>query len=94
MSRFLDMKVLQIRKIVFGFSHIPCISTVLDHLFGVRLSALEMCYVLVQLSVPSTVVVNEFDELPQDCFVVLMFVCAPLYVPFSRLHTLWHHIVP
>ena len=44
------MRVLQSREFVFGFSlsFIPGVCTVLDHLFGVRLGALEMCYVLVR----------------------------------------------
>ena len=40
------LKVLQLREF-FGFSHIPRVCTVLDHSFGVRLGALDMCHALV-----------------------------------------------
>ena len=46
-KRCLVLKVLQLRKVVIGFSHIPSVCTVLDRFFGVRLSALEIGYVLV-----------------------------------------------
>ena len=44
------MKALQLREFVFGFSLslIPGVCTVLDHFFGVRLGALEMCCVLMR----------------------------------------------
>ena len=34
-------------KLFFTLSSFPCICTVFDHIFGIRLGALEMCYILV-----------------------------------------------
>ena len=65
------MKVLELRKVVFGFFHIPCVCTVLDHLFGIRLGALEMCHVLVHRGLPTVVDHDStnctIDELFADC---------------------------
>ena len=49
-KRCWNVKVLQMREFVFCFSlfFIPCVCTVPDHLFGIRLGALEMCCVLVR----------------------------------------------
>ena len=35
-------------KLLFTLSSFPCICTIFDHLFGIRLGALEMCYILVR----------------------------------------------
>ena len=40
---------------LFWDLHIPCVCTVLDHLFGMRLGALEMCHVLVHRELPTVV---------------------------------------
>ena len=45
-----NLKALQIREIAFGVSHIPGAYTVLDHLFWVRLGALQKGLSLVALS--------------------------------------------
>ena len=39
--------------------------TVFDHIFWMRLGALEMCYILVLSMYPPGLVVNESYELPQ-----------------------------
>ena len=55
--------------IFWGFFHISCVCTAIDHLFWIRFGALEKYCVLLQLVClrcgPRP------DELPQDCFVVL-----------------------
>ena len=49
-KRCRNLKVLQLREIVFEFSLslFPAVCTVLDHLFWVRLGALKNCYILVR----------------------------------------------
>ena len=60
----LKCEAVQLRKIVFGLFHIPCVCTVLDHLFGVRLGTLEMCHVLVHRGLP-TIVDNDSTNFPK-----------------------------
>ena len=56
-------------SLVFSFFHTLCCLpvaslTVLDHLIGIRLEALEKCYVLALWVYPQGLVENDSDELP------------------------------
>ena len=59
-------------KLFFAFFRFSCVCTVLDHLFWVRFGALEKYYVLLRLVCLHCG--SRFDELPQDCFVVLCLI--------------------
>ena len=78
------MKELQLRKIVFGLSHISGAYTVLDCLFWVHLGALENHDVLLRcgwfLSLTTTIQQNSSRLI--RCVTIA---CVPMRFPFSRL---------
>ena len=83
-KRCWNVKVLQLRKIVFGFFRIPCVCTVLDHLFGVRLGALEMCHVLVHWGL-RTVVDHDATNFTKTVSLCDVWLCtnAFFFQPFA-----------
>ena len=69
-------------KLFFGFFHISCVCTAIDHLVWIRFGALEKYYVLLQLVCLRCGPLP--DELPQELFRCVAFVCALMYFPFSH----------
>ena len=81
------MKDLQLRKIVFGLSHISGAYTVLDCIFWVHLGALENHDVLLRCGwfLCLTTAIQRTSLRLIRCVTIA---CAPMRFPFSHLHLL------